>query len=105
MIGDQGIDRIESRDVLKVLSPIWLKINETADRVKQRMNVVFDWSIASGYRSGNPVHGITKVLPKHNGADNHFAPCPTLTRQLSFMRYARTMPMTWEAALHSSFSS
>jgi hypothetical protein len=50
MIGDQRIDRIESRDVLKVLSPIWLKINETADRVKQRMNVVFDWSIASGYR-------------------------------------------------------
>ena len=76
MIGDQRIDRIESRDVLKVLSPIWLKINETADRVKQRMNVVFDWSIASGYRSGNPVHGITKVLPKHNGADNHFAALP-----------------------------
>lgn len=76
MIGDQRIDRIESRDVLKVLSPIWLKINETADRVKQRMNVVFDWSIASGYRSANPVHGITKVLPKHNGVDNHFAALP-----------------------------
>lgn len=76
MIGAQRIDRIDSGDVLKVLSPIWLEIHETADRVKQRMGVVFDWSIASGFRSGNPVHGITKVLPKHNGADNHFAALP-----------------------------
>jgi hypothetical protein len=48
----------------------------TADRVKQRMGVLFDWSIASGFRSGNPIHGITKVLPKHSGAENHFAALP-----------------------------
>jgi integrase len=75
-IGGQRIDRIDSSDVLKVLSPIWLDIHETADRVKQRMGVVFDWSIASGFRSGNPIHGITKVLPKHSGAENHFAALP-----------------------------
>ncbi len=76
LIGRQRIDRIDSGDVLKVLSPIWLEIHETADRVKQRMGVVFDWSIASGFRSGNPIHGITKVLPKHSGAETHFAALP-----------------------------
>jgi hypothetical protein len=54
-IGGRRVDSIESADVLKVLSPIWLAIPETADRIKQRMRTVFAWSIASGHRTaGNP---------------------------------------------------
>jgi integrase len=76
VIGKRRVDMIESADMLKVLSPIWLEKPETADRVKQRMRTVFDWSIAKGYRTTNPVAGITKVLPKHNQADKHFAALP-----------------------------
>jgi integrase len=75
-IGATRVDKVESADVLKVLSPIWLEIRETADRVKQRMRTVFDWSMAKGYRSTNPVAGITKVLPKHNEPDKHHAALP-----------------------------
>ena len=41
--GDRRVDQIETSDVLKVLSPIWLTKPETARRVRQRMRTVFDW--------------------------------------------------------------
>jgi len=73
-IGNKRVDSIESGDVLKVLSPIWLGKSETAARIKQRMKTVFDWAIAAGHRTaGNPCGAITKVLPKHNGEKQHFA--------------------------------
>lgn len=79
VLGDLTIDRIESADVLKVLSPIWLEKSETARRVKQRIKVVFDWARASGFRSGdNPVEAINKVLPKQNRPQEHHAALPYL---------------------------
>src|SRR5207247_2231129 len=75
--GDRRVDHIESADVLKALSPIWLEIPETARRVRQRIKAVFDWARAAGFRSGdNPVEGVSKVLPKHNGQQEHFAALP-----------------------------
>jgi integrase len=75
--GARRVDQIESADVLKVLSPIWLTIPETARRIRQRMKAVFDWAKAAGFRSGdNPVDGISKVLPKHNTTQKHFAALP-----------------------------
>jgi hypothetical protein len=47
-VGARRIDQIESADVLHVLSAIWMRIPETARRVRQRMKVVFDWAKASG---------------------------------------------------------
>src|SRR5262245_22345543 len=76
-LGARRVDQIESADVLKVLTPIWLTIPETARRIRQRMKAVFDWAKASGFRSGdNPVDGISKVLPKHNTTQKHFAALP-----------------------------
>jgi integrase len=63
--------------VLKVLAPIWTTTPETARRVKQRVKVVFDWTKASGFRTGdNPTDGLTKVLPKHRGEKQHHAALP-----------------------------
>jgi integrase len=77
VFGERRVDHIESADVLKALSPIWLEIPETARRVRQRMKAVFDWARASGHRSGdNPVEGVSKVLPRHNGQQEHFAALP-----------------------------
>ena len=77
VFGDHAIDRIEPADVLKALSRIWLEKSETARRVKQRIRVVFDWAKASGFRSGdNPVEGISKVLPKQQGTQEHHAALP-----------------------------
>jgi len=77
IIGSHPIDKIESKDVLGVLTPIWVEKPETGRRVKQLMERVFDYAKAKGWRSGdNPVDGITRVLPKHNGKEEHFAALP-----------------------------
>lgn len=74
VFGNTRIDQIDTPDVLKTLSPIWLKKPETARRVRQRIKTVFDWAKAAGFRSGdNPVDGISKVLPKQPASQEHHA--------------------------------
>lgn len=68
IFGNRRVDAVEPADILAVLTPIWLEIAETARRVKQRLNVVFDYARAKGWRTaGNPVDGIAQVLPKTTG--------------------------------------
>lgn len=77
VFGDRQVNHIETADVLKALNPIWLKTPETASRVRQRIRAVFDWSKASGFRSGdNPVDGLSRVLPKQPTSQRHFAALP-----------------------------
>lgn len=76
-LGAKPVDRIDSADVLKVLSPIWLGKPETARRVKQRIKTVLDWARAQHYRSGeNPVEGVAKALPKQPRKTGHHAAWP-----------------------------
>jgi integrase len=73
-LGTRRVDAITAADVLKVLSPIWLKKPETARRVKQRIHAVLSWAKAKGYRSGDdPTAGIEKVLPRHRATAEHHA--------------------------------
>ncbi len=75
--GSRRIDLLETPDVLRVLSPIWLKKPETARRVKQRIGTVFDWAKAAGLRLGeNPIDGVSKGLPRQPDRDGHFAAMP-----------------------------
>jgi len=65
---------VETPEILKALSPIWLLKAETARRVRQRIGTVLDWAKASGFRSGdNPVGGVVKGLPKQSGRRGHHA--------------------------------
>jgi len=74
IIGKQPVDKIETSDVLKVLSPIWLIKPETARRVRQRIGTVLDWAKAAGFRTGdNPVDGVSKGLPRQANGDDHHA--------------------------------
>jgi integrase len=77
IFGHRRVDQIDSGDVLKTLSPIWLSKPETARRVRQRVRAVFDWAKAAGHRGGdNPVDGIARALPRHNDRGGHFAAMP-----------------------------
>ena len=58
-------------DVLAILEPIWNAKPETATRVRQRMEVVFDYAIASGWRTDNPAVAVSKVLPWSRGKKEH----------------------------------
>jgi integrase len=76
-IGDVRVDRIDTPDILRVLSPIWIKKPETARRVRQRIGAVMDWAKAAGHRSGdNPVDGVARGLPKQPSKDGHHEALP-----------------------------
>ena len=72
VIGSKYLDEIKSSDVLTVLTPIWTSKPETASRVRQRLETVFDWAIAQGWRLDNPAgKAIARVLPSVPRGKNH----------------------------------
>ena len=75
--GDRRVDQIDTPEILKALSPIWLTRQETARRVRQRIGTVLDWAKAAGFRSGNnPVEEISKALPRQSERKGHHAALP-----------------------------
>ena len=75
--GSRPVDQVETPDVLRALSPIWLTKPETARRVRQRIGTVLDWAKAAGYRSGdNPIDGVSRGLPKQGEREEHHAALP-----------------------------
>lgn len=63
IIGRQPINAITPAHIASVLQPIWLKIPETATRVKQRLHAVMAWAWAHGFCQANPVDVVDKLLP------------------------------------------
>lgn len=77
VLGEMRVDQLNTPEVLKALSPIWLTKPETARRVKQRIGTVLDWAKAAGYRSGeNPAAGVSKGLPRQPDRKGHFEALP-----------------------------
>jgi integrase len=75
--GDRRVDQIDTPEILKALSPIWLTKQETARRVRQRIGTVLDWAKAAGHRTGNnPVEEISKALPRQSELKGHHAALP-----------------------------
>jgi integrase len=79
VIGDLPISAIDVHAVLSVLEPIWETKNETATRVRQRIETILSWAKVKGYRSGdNPAQWrghLDQILPAIQ-KDNHFAALP-----------------------------
>lgn len=95
VIGKLPVDDIETAHVLKVLTPIWSTKTETATRVRQRIEKVFDWAQARGYRSGaNPARWdghLKELLPRPGKIKNvrHFKALPYLEVPEFFARLHR----------------
>jgi integrase len=86
IFGNCPVNAIESNDILRALSPIWIAKAETARRVKQRMATVFTWCKAKGYVSGdNPTEGIEQALPKQNGKVQEHHPALPYTQVPEFV--------------------
>lgn len=62
--GKKRMDLIGSADVREALDPIWQTRPETARRIRQRINVVFEWGISNGWRQDNPVTAASRGLAK-----------------------------------------
>ena len=76
VIGRMPVDMVTTNDVLAVLTPIWHAKPETANRVRQRIEVVFDYGIATGWRTDNPAVSVRKVLPRRRGQKKHHPAMP-----------------------------
>lgn len=67
---NKPLDQIETPDVLAVLKPIWQEKNETASRLRGRIERVLDAAKAQGLRTGeNPARWrghLDKLLPKRH---------------------------------------
>jgi integrase len=55
VIGDTLIKDVDTALIMRVLHPIWLTKNETAGRLRGRLENILDWAEVHGFRSGeNP---------------------------------------------------
>ena len=103
VFGNTRIDQVDTPEVLKALSPVWLTKPETARRVRQRIKIVFEWAKAAGFCSGdNPVDGISKVLPKQPVSQAHHAALP-YTKVPAFIKSLHTIEASKEARLAFEF--
>ncbi len=71
------MDEVTTGDVLAVLTSIWTTKPETASRVRQRLETIFDWVIVQGWRMDNPAgKGILRVLPRVSKLKGHHTSLP-----------------------------
>jgi len=94
-IGDKAVASITVEDILTVLRPIWTTKNETASRVRQRIEAVLDWSRVMGFREGeNPARwkgNLQQLLPsKSKVKSENRHPAVALTEISDWFRLLRT---------------
>lgn len=59
------MDEVITSDDLAILAPFWTTKPETASRVRQDLETIFDWIIFQGWRVDTPAgKGILRVLPR-----------------------------------------
>ena len=77
VIGQKQVDEVTASDAMNVLEPIWTAKNETASRVRQRMETIMDWAVTHGYCLDNPAgKALLKVLPRVNKEPKHHPALP-----------------------------
>jgi integrase len=82
VFGDLPVSAVNDGLVIRVLEPIWESKNETATRLRQRIEAVLDWARVRGFRAGdNPARlkgHLDMVLPNFKKKDRvkHHAALP-----------------------------
>ncbi len=82
IIGKMPVRAIDNALVMEILLPIWATKNETASRVRSRLELILAWATVRGYRDGvNPAiwrNQLDKQLPPRSRVQKvrHFAALP-----------------------------
>jgi len=77
VIGHMPIADVTSREVKRVLSPLWTAKPDTAHRVRSRLNQLFKWaSVEQIYPHPNPVDGVGEALGDNTRDTKHHAALP-----------------------------
>lgn len=97
VLGDMAVSDVETEDVMRVLSPMWVAKNETATRLRGRIENILDWCKVQGFRTGdNPARWkghLGKLLPKPSKVarvENH--PALPWQQAPAFMQALRDRP-------------
>lgn len=76
-LAQRPIAEITAKEIIEVLRPIWFEIPETAMRLLQRMNVVFEAAIVAEVREkANPCTGVASVLGRRHRVVEHYPSLP-----------------------------
>ena len=68
VFGTKRVDKIDSADILRALSPIWHDKRETASRVRQRIHIILLWAVGQGFREYSPAgDAVLQALPRGTG--------------------------------------
>jgi hypothetical protein len=51
-IGKLPVRTIDTGQIMQILTPIWIERNETASRVRGRIEKILDWARVNGHRTG-----------------------------------------------------
>lgn len=101
-IWDKPVREIEKAHVAAVLQPIWTTKNETADRLRGRIEAVLDYAKGMGYRTGdNPAQWKGTLQPILGDVKREAKPQPSLSHKQigAFMSDLRKMASTSARAL------
>ena len=100
VIGELPVAKIQTAHILRVLQPVWTTKNETASRLRGRIEKILDWCKVQGYRTGeNPAAWkghLSEVLPSPRKVQEklgtgHHAALPWVEMS-QFMQALRQMP-------------
>ena len=75
-IGERLVSEVTRGDIVKILTPIWNKKEETARRVFLRIGAVLEWARTMEFRPDNPCGGLKKTLPNQNDVVKHMPALP-----------------------------
>jgi integrase len=80
-IGNLPVSNIDTTLVLRCISPIWASKEVTADRLRQRIEVILNWAAANGYRKpgNNPAKWrghLEYLMQASNSKPQHLAALP-----------------------------
>ncbi|MFY9810295.1 tyrosine-type recombinase/integrase [Aquabacterium sp.] len=79
VVGSLHVRDVSQEHVMKILEPIWKTKNETASRVRGRIESVLDWATVRGYRSAdNPA--------RWKGHLDHLLPAASKVRKVEHRR-------------------
>ena len=94
VVGDRPVASVDTAHVMRILEPIWLKKNETASRLRGRIEKVLDWARVRGFREGeNPARWkghLGSLLPRPSKVqkERHYPALPYVEVP-AFMRLLR----------------
>jgi integrase len=94
VIGSLAVREVALGHVMRILEPIWADKNETASRLRNRIELVLDWAAARGLREGpNPARWrghLDKLLPRPAKVNRREAqPALPIDRVAAFMQQLR----------------